>query len=68
MQLLFPLLEADSPELHFLHKIAQSAEGIRGAVRLFANAYDNENYNLSGLAAMAKSMRIDLKNVDLRSL
>lgn len=68
MQLLFPLLEADSPELHFLHKIAQSAEGVRGAVRLFANAYDNENYNLTGLAAMAKAMRIDLKNVDLRSL
>lgn len=68
MCLLFPQLPSDSPEIRFLHKIAQSAEGIRGAVRLFANAYDNESYNLAGLAAMAKSMRIDLKNVDLRNL
>lgn len=57
IRLLFPMLPAESAEIRFLHKIAQSAEGVRGAVRLFGNAVDNEKYNLDGLAAMAKSMR-----------
>ncbi|MBD5103326.1 MAG: ATP-binding protein [Ruminococcaceae bacterium] len=53
---LFPILTAEdkTKELAFLHKVAQSAEGIRGAVRLFGNAYDAEAYDLEGLANMAK--------------
>lgn len=68
IRLLFPTLPAESAEIRFLHKIAQSAEGVRGAVRLFGNAVDNENYNLDGLAAMAKSMRINLRGIDLNSI
>ena len=62
---LFPILttEGATKELTFLHKIAQSAEGIRGAVRLFGNAYDAEAYDLNGLAEMAKFMRIDLTGI-----
>lgn len=62
---LFPILTADekTKELTFLHKIAQSAEGIRGAVRLFGNAYDSEAYDLEGLANMAKFMRMDLTGI-----
>lgn len=68
IRLLFPMLPAESAEVKFLHKIAQSAEGVRGAVRLFGNAVDNKKYDLEGLAAMAKFMRINLKNVDLKNL
>ena len=62
---LFPILTAEgaTKELTFLHKIAQSPEGIRGAVRLFGNAYDAEAYDLQGLAEMAKFMRIDLTGI-----
>lgn len=62
---LFPILTAEekTKELTFLHKVAQSAEGIRGAVRLFGNAYDNEAYDLEGLAGMAKFMRMDLTGI-----
>ena len=62
---LFPILTAEgaTKELTFLHKIAQSPEGIRGAVRLFGNAYDAESYDLHGLAEMAKFMRIDLTGI-----
>lgn len=61
MSLLFPLIADCAAELKFLHKIAQSPEGVRGAVRLFSNAYDNERYDLQGLAATAKAMRIDIR-------
>ena len=66
--MLFPILEPDSSEVKFLHKIAQSVEGVRGAVRLFTNAYENERYDLAGLAEMAKAMSIDLKGVDLKNV
>ncbi len=64
---LFPILTAEekTKELTFLHKIAQSAEGIRGAVRLFGNAYDAEAYDLDGLANMAKFMRMDLTGIGM---
>ncbi len=68
IRLLFPILEPESSEIRFLLKIARSAEGIRGAVRLFSNAYDNEHFDLNGLAEMAKSMRIDLRGVDLKTI
>lgn len=68
IRLLFPLLDPNSSEIRFLLKVAQSVEGVRGAVRLFSNAYDNERYDLMGLAEMAKSMRIDLRGVDLKTI
>lgn len=66
--MLFPMLAPGSSEIKFLHKVAQSAEGVRGAVRLFTNAYENEHYDLAGLAEMAKAMSIDLKGVDLKNV
>lgn len=68
MQLLFPFLSEDSPELKFLLKVAQSDVGIRGAVRLYDNACNNERNDLKGLAAAAKAMNVNLKNVDLKTI
>jgi hypothetical protein len=62
--LLFPLLEGQEKELTFLHRIAQTNEGIRGAVRLFANAFDNKRFDLAGLSAMAKAMRMNLSGLE----
>lgn len=62
--LLFPILKGHDNELRFLHKVAQTAEGVRGAVRLFSNAYDNERYDFAGIVAMAKSMRMELAGLE----
>ena len=63
VELMFPLLVGAhmDKELEFLHKVAQTEAGLRGAVRLFSQSYDNNNYTLSGLTAMAKFMRIDMR-------
>ena len=65
--MMFPLLVSShmEQELEFLHKVAQSEAGLRGAVRLFSQSYDNGNFSLNGLAAMAKFMRIDVRSVAL---
>ncbi len=55
---LFPLLNGKNNEIDFLWKIAQTHQGIRGVINLFSNAYDNENYTLAGLRAMANFMGI----------
>lgn len=56
IKLLFPLIADCDMEVDFLLKIAQTKQGLRGAVNLFSNAYDNENYTYAGLIAMAKFM------------
>ncbi|MCC8069033.1 MAG: AAA family ATPase [Ruminococcus sp.] len=56
IKLLFPLVADCDMEVDFLLKIAQTKQGLRGAVNLFSNAYDNENYTYAGLVAMAKFM------------
>lgn len=56
IKLLFPLIADCDMEVDFLLKIAQTKQGLRGAVDLFSNAYDNENYTYAGLVAMAKFM------------
>lgn len=61
---LIPILEGKERELMFLHKIAQTAEGVRGAVRLFGNAYDMGAYDFEGLVKMAKMMHLDLKGME----
>ncbi len=58
IQLLFPELAKQDKEIDFLHVVAQSEQGVRGAVNLYSNAYDNENTSYDGLLAMAKTMRI----------
>ena len=61
MALIFPLLVNMPAELSFLHKVAQTPHGVRGAVRLFANAYDSGDYSLERIADFAKAMRIDVR-------
>lgn len=61
---LIPILSGKEQELTLLHKIAQTAEGVRGAVRLFGNAYDMGAYDFDGLVKMAKMMHLDLKGLD----
>lgn len=57
---LFPILAAEQREreIDLLYKVAQTPQAIRGAMNLFGNAYDNEDYSYSGLVAMAKFMEI----------
>lgn len=64
IEMLIPVLKGNEQELEFLHKIAQTAEGVRGAVRLFGNAYDSGKYDLNGLVKMAKMMHLDLKGME----
>lgn len=64
IEMLIPILDGKDRELTFLHKIAQTAEGVRGAVRLFGNAYDMGEYDLDGLIKMAKMMHLDLKGLE----
>lgn len=57
---LFPILQQErkEQEIDFLWRVAQSPQALRGAINLFSNAYDNENYTYKGLVAMAKHMDI----------
>ncbi len=59
---LFPILEAENmnAEIDFLHRIARTPQALRGAINLFSNAYDNENYTYAGLVAMAKFMDMEI--------
>lgn len=68
--LLFPIL-ADrhmEAEIEFLWRISQTQQALRGAVNLFSNAYDNKNYDIKGLVAMAKFMELDLTGLDLKAI
>lgn len=59
---LFPILtkEKMDREIDFLLNIAQTPQALRGAVNLFSNAYDNDNYTYEGLVAMAKHMKLEV--------
>lgn len=67
IELLFPVLKSRemNAEIDFLWGIARTEQGLRGAVNLFGNAYDNNNYTLKGLTAMAKHMELDLSGLDI---
>jgi DNA transposition AAA+ family ATPase len=58
IKLLFPALAGHDKEIELLHVIAQSEQGVRGAVNLYGNALDNEDTSYEGLLAMAKEMKI----------
>ncbi len=62
--MLFPVLAGREQELTLLYKVAQTAEGIRGAVRLFGNAFDSGDYDFNGIVRMAKMMHLDLKGAE----
>lgn len=64
IRMLFPILDGKEQELNLLYKVAQTAEGIRGAVRLFGNAYDSGSYDFKGIVSMAKMMHLDLKGAE----
>ncbi|MGN1109054.1 MAG: AAA family ATPase [Oscillospiraceae bacterium] len=64
IRMLFPILNGKEQELNLLYKVAQTAEGIRGAVRLFGNAYDAGSYDFKGIVSMAKMMHLDLKGAE----
>lgn len=70
VKMLFPLLDEKGmeAEIDFLWGIAQKTpEGLRGAVSLFGQAYDNnENYTLAGLAKIAKGMGLDLSGTNAK--
>jgi DNA transposition AAA+ family ATPase len=70
IELLFPILANKNmtAEIDFLWGIAQTEQGLRGTVNLFGNAYDNNDYTLKGLAAMAKHMELDLSGLDIRQI
>lgn len=59
---LFPILETENmeKEIDYLLQIAQTPQALRGAINLFSNAYDNENYTYAGLVAMAKFMDMEV--------
>lgn len=59
---LFPILvnEGKDDEISLLHRIAQTPQALRGAINLFSNAYDNEDYSYKGLVAMAKFMDMEV--------
>lgn len=59
IQKLFPELSGEKEQTFLLH-IAQSRQGLRGAVNLYSEACDNENTSYEGLIAMAKAMRISI--------
>ncbi|MCM1507425.1 MAG: AAA family ATPase [Ruminococcus flavefaciens] len=59
---LFPVLKSENmnAEIDFLLRIARTPQALRGAINLFSNAYDNENYTYAGLVAMAQFMDIEV--------
>lgn len=63
---IFPILEAENmvKEIDFLYRITQTEQALRGAINLFSNAYDNENFTYEGLVAMAKYMDIAIPEKD----
>lgn len=64
IEMLLPILNGREQEITLLHKIAQTTQGIRGAIMLFSNAYDEGKYDLDGLVEMAKTMRINLRGLE----
>lgn len=58
VHMLFPLLSepGHEKETEFMLAVARSIEGVRGAVQLFSDAYDNENISYEGLVSMAKNL------------
>ncbi|MDE6539071.1 MAG: AAA family ATPase [Ruminococcus sp.] len=59
---IFPVLEKEgmNAEIDYLLRIARTPQALRGAVNLFSNAYDNENYTYAGLVAMAEFMDMEV--------
>lgn len=59
---IFPVLKENNmnAEIDYLLKIARTPQALRGAVNLFSNAFDNENFTYAGLVAMAEFMDMEV--------
>lgn len=60
MRLLFPIVADADMELDFLLEIARSKQAIRGAMNLYNNAINNDDYSYRGLVQMAKHMNLNI--------
>ena len=60
MRLLFPMVADADMELDFLLEIARSKQAIRGAMNLYNNAINNDDYSYKGLVQMAKHMHLNI--------
>lgn len=62
IQKLFPALSttANKKELAFLHGIARSKWGVRGAVNIYDGAINNEDVSFDGLYGMARMLGIEV--------
>lgn len=60
MRLLFPMVADADMELDFLLEIARSKQAIRGAMNLYNNAINNDDYSYRGLVQMAKHMNLNI--------
>lgn len=56
IKMIFPLLDGQDKELSFLLAISNSALGLRGAVKIFSQAYISQNYDFKGLVSTAKTI------------
>lgn len=59
---LFPILKEENKEMEIdlLWNVAKTPQALRGAINLFSNAYDNENYSYEGLIAMMNFMDMQI--------
>ena len=59
---LFPILQEEHKEMEIdlLWNVAKTPQALRGAINLFSNAYDNENYSYEGLIAMMNFMDMQI--------
>lgn len=59
---LFPILREEHKEMEIdlLWSVAKTPQALRGAINLFSNAYDNENYSYEGLIAMMNFMDMQI--------
>lgn len=59
---LFPILKEENKEMEIdlLWSVAKTPQALRGAINLFSNAYDNENYSYEGLIAMMNFMDMQI--------
>lgn len=62
IKMLFPILveKKMEKEIKLLHGIAQSRWGVRGAVKIFQNAYNNSDITYNGLLKMTKMTGISI--------
>ena len=64
IKMIFPLLEGQDNALRFLLAISNGEFGLRGAVRLFSQAYNIKKYDFDGLVSTAKTIGLRIGGVE----